>query len=82
MYTTQLFHNQQQLQANTVAALRKAVPGLSDSDVAAMQRAPHRSFDPAVLQVRRLGLRSQVFYGVGSKCACYVVAVQWGLLRN
>ncbi|KAI8467914.1 MAG: cyanate lyase C-terminal domain-containing protein [Monoraphidium minutum] len=50
VYTAQLFHGQQQLQPNTVAALRKAVPSLGDDDVAAMQRAPQRSFHPDVLQ--------------------------------
>lgn len=51
VYTAQLFYNQQQLQPNTVAALRKAVPALTDDDVAVMQRVPHRSFSPEVLQV-------------------------------
>eukprot|EP00882_Tetradesmus_deserticola_P013753 GHRQ01014606.1.p2 GENE.GHRQ01014606.1~~GHRQ01014606.1.p2 ORF type:complete len:106 (-),score=13.97 GHRQ01014606.1:3-320(-) len=43
---------QQQLQANTVSALRKAVPALTDADVQAMMRAPMRSYDPTILQVR------------------------------
>lgn len=50
VYATQLFFNQQQLQPATVAALRKAVPALTDEDVAHMQRAPHRAFNPEVLQ--------------------------------
>ncbi|KAF8071365.1 hypothetical protein HT031_001449 [Scenedesmus sp. PABB004] len=50
VYTAQLFHHQQQLQPRTVPALRKAVPGLTDGDVAEMQRAPFRRFDPAILQ--------------------------------
>lgn len=44
---------QQQLQSNTVDALRKAVPALTDADVQAMMRAPMRSYDPTILQVRR-----------------------------
>jgi hypothetical protein len=51
VYTAQLFFNQQQLQPNTVAALRKAVPALTDDDVDDMQRVPHRSFNPEILQV-------------------------------
>eukprot|EP00882_Tetradesmus_deserticola_P003674 GHRQ01003888.1.p1 GENE.GHRQ01003888.1~~GHRQ01003888.1.p1 ORF type:complete len:205 (+),score=67.59 GHRQ01003888.1:94-708(+) len=50
VYTTQLFYHQQQLQANTVSALRKAVPALTDADVQAMMRAPMRSYDPTILQ--------------------------------
>ncbi|KIZ06424.1 cyanate lyase [Monoraphidium neglectum] len=50
VYTAQLFFNQQQLQPNTVAALRKAVPALTDDDVDDMQRVPHRSFNPEILQ--------------------------------
>lgn len=53
VYMAQLFYGQQQLQPNTVAALRAAVPGLSDADVEAMQAIPHRSFNPDVLQARR-----------------------------
>ncbi|WIA42229.1 hypothetical protein OEZ86_008246 [Tetradesmus obliquus] len=50
VYTTQLFYGQQQLQPNTISALRKAVPALSEADVAGMMRAPMRSYDPTILQ--------------------------------
>lgn len=48
-----LWHLQQQLQPNTVSALRKAVPALSEADVGGMMRAPMRSYDPTILQVGR-----------------------------
>lgn len=51
VYTTQLFYGQQQLQPNTVAALRAVVPDLQDDDIEAMLRAPMRSFDPNQIQV-------------------------------
>jgi hypothetical protein len=47
-----LFLVQQQLQPNTVSALRKAVPELTEADVQAMMRAPMRSYDPTIMQVR------------------------------
>jgi hypothetical protein len=50
-------HPQQQLQPNTVAALRAAVPGLTEADVGAMMAAPYRSFNPDNLQVREQGAR-------------------------
>lgn len=50
VYTTQLFYGQQQLQPNTVAALRAAVPDLDDEDIESMMRAPMRSFDPNQIQ--------------------------------
>ncbi|CAM9988753.1 unnamed protein product [Sphacelaria rigidula] len=45
-YVAQLFLNQAQLKPERVAALRKAVPDLTDDDVEYMQRCP--SFDDAV----------------------------------
>eukprot|EP00877_Chromochloris_zofingiensis_P013706 jgi/Chrzof1/858/Cz01g31180.t1 len=50
VYTAQLFYNQQQLHAETVAALRKAVPALKDEDIADMQDAPFRSYEPTNIQ--------------------------------
>lgn len=44
--------SQQQLQPNTAAALRVAVPELEDEDLEAMMRAPMRSFEPNIVQVR------------------------------
>eukprot|EP00877_Chromochloris_zofingiensis_P014039 jgi/Chrzof1/888/Cz01g32230.t1 len=41
---------QQQLQPNTVEALRKAVPTLSETDINEMTHAPYRSFDPNNIQ--------------------------------
>ncbi|CAN0549731.1 unnamed protein product, partial [Laminaria digitata] len=41
-YVAQLFLNQAQLRPNRVSALRKVVPGLSDSDISDMQRCPYR----------------------------------------
>ncbi len=58
VYCAQLFHHQQQLQPNTVKALGQAVPGLTDVDLAQMQRAPYRRFDPEILQVRGVGVWS------------------------
>lgn len=40
--TKQLFLNQAQLKPERVAALRKAVPDLTDDDVEYMQRCPYR----------------------------------------
>lgn len=54
VYCTQLFYGQQQLQPNTVAALRAVVPELEDDDIQAMMRAPMRSFDPNQIQVGAL----------------------------
>lgn len=42
---------QQQLQPNTAAALRTAVPDLEEEDLDAMMRAPVRSFEPNQIQV-------------------------------
>jgi hypothetical protein len=42
---------QQQLQPNTAAALRTAVPDLEEEDLDAMMRAPMRSFEPNQIQV-------------------------------
>jgi hypothetical protein len=47
---------QQQLQPNTAAALRAAVPALESDDLEAMMRAPMRSFEPSQMQVRGHGL--------------------------
>jgi hypothetical protein len=59
---------QQQLQPNTVQALRKAVPALTDADVAAMMRAPMRSYDPTIMQVRPAASSTQrVTSAAGSK---------------
>lgn len=52
VFTTQLFYGQQQLKPDTAVALRRAVPALTDDDVAFMQRAPFRSFDSNIIQVR------------------------------
>lgn len=51
---------QQQLQPNTVAALRKAVPGLKDADVNQMMRAPMRCYDPNNMQVGSRGAGAAV----------------------
>jgi hypothetical protein len=59
---------QQQLQPNTVQALRKAVPALTDADVAAMMRAPMRSYDPTIMQVRPAASSTQrITSAAGSK---------------
>lgn len=50
VYCTQLFYNQQQLQPNTAAALKAAVPDLEEEDFEAMMRAPMRSFEPNQMQ--------------------------------
>lgn len=57
VYTAQLFYNQQQLKPDTAALLRKAVPALEEQDVAAMMRAPMRTYaatlnqEPAVYRL-------------------------------
>jgi hypothetical protein len=43
--------SQQQLQPNTAAALKAAVPDLEEEDFEAMMRAPMRSFEPNQMQV-------------------------------
>mmetsp|Transcript_35976 Transcript_35976/g.88526 ORF Transcript_35976/g.88526 Transcript_35976/m.88526 type:complete len:228 (+) Transcript_35976:22-705(+) len=49
-YTTQLFLGQAQLKPARADALKKAVPGISDADLKAMQRAPMRGFDSEILK--------------------------------
>uniref|UniRef100_A0A7S0RVE6 Cyanate hydratase n=1 Tax=Chlamydomonas leiostraca TaxID=1034604 RepID=A0A7S0RVE6_9CHLO len=50
VYAAQLFYNQSQLKQGQAAALKKAVPSITDEDMAHMMRAPTRRFDPALLQ--------------------------------
>ena len=50
-YVCQLFLGQAQLKAGATAdALQKAVPGISDEDIAAMQECPFRGFDSEILK--------------------------------
>lgn len=49
-YTANLFYGQAQLKSGTAPKLKKAVPGISEDDLALMQKAPMRSFDPSILQ--------------------------------
>eukprot|EP00246_Nothoceros_aenigmaticus_P013876 TRINITY_DN5012_c0_g1_i2.p1 TRINITY_DN5012_c0_g1~~TRINITY_DN5012_c0_g1_i2.p1 ORF type:complete len:167 (+),score=34.92 TRINITY_DN5012_c0_g1_i2:280-780(+) len=49
-YTAQLFHRQAPLKPTAVAALRKAVPTLTDDLIEEMQVIPLRTFDPNILQ--------------------------------
>jgi cyanate lyase len=50
LYTTQLFFNQAQLKPGAVELLQKAVPALTEAQLAAMQRCPMRSYDPSIVQ--------------------------------
>jgi cyanate lyase len=50
VYTAQLFYNQAQLKPGTVEKLKSVVPSISDADLAVMQRAPVRSYDPSIIQ--------------------------------
>lgn len=68
-YVAQLFLNQAQLKPGRVAALRKAVPALSDTDLEHMQRCPYRSFNETVREeplVYRLE-EAVLHYGEGLK---------------
>lgn len=47
-----LLRLQAQLKDGTVAALQKAVPTLTQADIASMKECPFRSFDPVIVQVR------------------------------
>ena len=49
-YVAQLLLNQAQLKAESAPALRQALPALTDEQVAMMQLAPLRSFDPSLIQ--------------------------------
>ncbi|KAK9812891.1 hypothetical protein WJX72_005312 [[Myrmecia] bisecta] len=49
-YTAQLFYNQAQLKPATVQTLKKAVPGITEEDMAIMQRCPMRGFRPDIIQ--------------------------------
>lgn len=69
VYCTQLFYGQQQLQPNTVAALRAVVPELEDDDIQAMMRAPMRSFDPNQIQVGALHCASQCAVTRSLRCS-------------
>ncbi|KAL6765814.1 cyanate lyase C-terminal domain-containing protein [Haematococcus lacustris] len=50
VYLAQLMYNQAQLKPAYVDKLKCALPGLSDEDIADMQRAPMRRFDPELIQ--------------------------------
>lgn len=50
LYTTQLFFNQAQLKEGAVPLLKKAVPALTDEQLAAMRKCPMRSYDPTIVQ--------------------------------
>ena len=49
VYCAQLFHNQAQLKPNTAAALRKAVPSLTEDHIKEMSKAPVRMYDAHLL---------------------------------
>lgn len=49
-YCAQLFYNQAQLKVSSVAALKAAVPALTDEDIDEMTRSPIRSWDPTIVQ--------------------------------
>jgi len=49
-YTCQLFLGQAQLKPETAVKLKAALPELADADVKAMQVAPMRGFDEAILK--------------------------------
>ena len=51
--TAQLFTNQAQLSSRAAALLKVAVPGISEEDLATMQKVPMRSFDPEMMQVKK-----------------------------
>ena len=68
-YVAQLFMGQAQLKPATVDKLKAAVPGITDADLKTMQKAPTRSFDPALMQeplVYRL-VEAMQHYGAGIK---------------
>lgn len=68
-YAAQLFMNQAQLKPATASKLAAIVPGISASDLAAMQKFPMRSFDPLMMQeplVYRL-VEAMQHYGMGIK---------------
>jgi len=50
IYAAQLFYNQAQLKAETVAKLQAAVPALTADDILAMQVVPNRRFDKDLIQ--------------------------------
>lgn len=50
VYTAQLLMHQQQLKPETAPALKKALPGISDTDLLALQKAPSRRWDPQQIQ--------------------------------
>ena len=49
-YTAQIFFGQAQLKPKTADKLKATLPGLTDADLAAMQGAPMRGFDDAILK--------------------------------
>jgi hypothetical protein len=83
VYTTQLFYGQQQLQPNTVATLRAAVPDLEDEDIESMMRAPMRSFDPNQIQVGVLLTAPTVCWVLSRllqelcQCVCWDSVIHW-----
>ncbi|EFN52758.1 hypothetical protein CHLNCDRAFT_138362 [Chlorella variabilis] len=69
-YTAQLFFNQAQLKPDTAAKLKAAVPQISEEALAVMQKAPMRSFDPAILEeplIYRM-IEAINHYGEALKC--------------
>ena len=61
--------NQAQLKPETAKLLKTVVPGISEDDLAAMQRPPFRSFDPTIMQeplIYRL-VEAMQHYGEGIK---------------
>ena len=50
MKVCQLFLGQAQLKAASVDSLQRAVPDISDDDIAAMQDCPFRGFDSEILK--------------------------------
>eukprot|EP00871_Galdieria_phlegrea_P000766 jgi/Galph1/1690/GphlegSOOS_G367.1 len=49
-YTAQLFFSQAQLKPDTAPKLKRAVPGITDEDLMALQKFPMRSFQPSIVQ--------------------------------